>query len=125
METSARPRDAEPGDRSTLVSAALIPVGLVVLISFGGQIVFAPFVLVIEWVLARVAKGVVKIAWSMLAGVMAGEYVYLLIDLRTDYSGFLAVVAGLAAAVIVAFAYLATTGGRSTGSRTGETTNER
>jgi hypothetical protein len=124
METTARPRDAKPGDRSTLVSAALIPVGLVVLLSFGGQIVFAPFVLVIEWVLARIAKGVVKMAWSLLAGVMAGEYVYLLIDLRTDYSAVLAVVAGLAAAVVVTFVYLATTGGRSTGSRTGEAASE-
>ena len=124
METTARPRDAKPGDRSTLVSAALIPVGIVVLLSFGGQIVFAPFVLVIEWVLARIAKGVVRMAWSLLAGVMAGEYVYLLIDLRTDYSAVLAVVAGLATAVIVAFAYLATTGGRSTGSRTGEAASE-
>ena len=120
METSARRRDAEPSDRSTLVSAALIPVGLVVLLSFGGQIVFAPFVLVIEWVLARIAKGVVKIAWSVLAGVMAGEYVYLLIDLRTDYSGFLAVMAGMAAAVVVTLAYLATTGGRGTASPTEE-----
>lgn len=109
MGPSDRPPTVVPTTRSGLVSAALLPVGVLVLLSFGAQIVLAPFVLVIEWILARVAKGPAQIAWSMLAGVLAGEFVFLLLDLHTDFNGFLGVTAGLVVAVIVAFAFLATT----------------
>jgi hypothetical protein len=112
MNSSGRTEDVTPNRGPTLISAALLPLGALALFSFGAQVVFAPFVLVIEWILARVAMGPVKIAWSLLAGVLAGEFVYLLVDLRTDFSGFLAVVAGLGAAVVVTFVYVATTGGR-------------
>lgn len=112
MDSSGRSGDTTPKRGASLISAALLPLGALALFSFGAQVVFAPLVLVIEWILARVAVGSVKIAWSLLAGVLAGEFVYLQIDLHTDFNGFLAVVAGLAAALVVTFVYLATTGRR-------------
>jgi uncharacterized membrane protein YczE len=107
--------DVTPRRGSTSVPAALLPFGVLALFSFGAQVVLAPFVLVIEWILARLARGSVKIAWALLAGVLAGEFVYLLIDQRTEYNAFLSVVAGLAAAVIVTFVYIVTTRGRVAG----------
>lgn len=116
MESTRRTKRATPTSRSNLVATALLPIGVVVLF-FGDLVVLTLFALAIEWILARVAKGGVIIAWSLLAGVLAGEYVYLLIDQRTEYNGFLAAVAGLVVAVIVTFAYLATTGGRRSDGR--------
>jgi hypothetical protein len=118
MESSRRSKRVTPTSRSNLVAAALLPIGLVALFAFGGQVALTPIVLAIEWILARVAKGGVMIAWSVLAGVLAGEYIYLLIDLRTELNALLAVVAGLVVAVILTFVYLATTGGRRSDGQT-------
>lgn len=111
VESSPRRQPVVPTKGSTALSAALLPIGVIILFSFGGQVVFAPFALAIEWVLARVAKTPVRIAWSLLAGVLAGEFVYLLIDLRSErFDGLAAVVAGLAVAVVVALGFVLTTG---------------
>jgi hypothetical protein len=105
-----RSRPAQPSMLSTVVSGLLTPLGVLVLFSFGAQIVFAPFVLAIEWILARVALRPVRIIWSVLAGALAGEYVYLLFDLRVEQvDGLPAVLLGLVTAALVIPVYLWTT----------------
>jgi len=95
---------------ATVVSGLLLPLGVLVLFSFGAQIVFGPFVLAIEWILARISARPVRIAWCVLAGALAGEIVYLALDLRvTQIDGFPAVVAGLLTAALVVPLFLSTT----------------
>jgi hypothetical protein len=103
-------RQAKPSTLSTAVSALLTPLGVLALFSFGGQIVFGPFVLAIEWILARVAARPVRVVWCVLAGALGGEFVYLVFDLRVDQiDGFLAIVFGLLASALVTSLYLRTT----------------
>lgn len=108
QESHSRP--AQPSMLSTVVSGLLTPLGVLVLFSFGAQIVFAPFVLAIEWILARVAFRPLGIFWSILAGALAGEYVYLLFDLRVEQvEGLPAVLLGVATAALVIPFFLWTT----------------
>lgn len=52
----------------------------------------------------------VRIVWSVLAGALAGEYVYLLFDLRVaQVDGLPAVLLGLATAALLISVYLWTT----------------
>jgi uncharacterized membrane protein len=105
-----------PSDRTrsystaaTVISTLALPVGILVLFSFGGQLVFGPFVLAIEWIFARVSPVPLKIAWSLLAAALAGEIVYLVLDLYiAEADGFPAVLAGLVAAVLVALLFYRT-----------------
>ena len=92
------------------MSGLLIPLGVLVLFSFGGQLIFGPFVLAIEWILARVAARPVRLAWCVLAGALAGEIAYLVLDLRVpQIDGLPAVVVGLVTAGLVTGLYISTT----------------
>jgi uncharacterized membrane protein len=62
-----------PSRVATLVSALALPVGVLILFSFGGQLVLGPFVVAIEWILARISPRPLRILWSMLAGALVGE----------------------------------------------------
>jgi uncharacterized membrane protein len=76
---TARPEKAIQLD--TLISAIFLPFGILILFSFGGQLLFGPFILVIEWILARISPRTLRLLWSALAGILAGEIVYLTADL--------------------------------------------
>lgn len=96
------------------MSALLIPFGVLILFSMGGQMIFGPFVLVIQWILARVAARPIRYVWCFLAGALAGEIVYLVIDLRVvSIDAVPAILAGMAAAVLVGWLYASTTDSRS------------
>lgn len=93
------------------ISAAALPFGVLLLFSFGGQIVFGPFALAIEWILARVSPQPLRVAWSLLAAALGGEIAYLILNLHVPaFDGFLAVVIGLVTAGLVALLFYRTTG---------------
>lgn len=85
----------------TVLSAVGIPFGVLALFSMGGQLAYGPFALAIEWILARLSPESLRIVWSVLAGLLAGEMTYLIFDLHI-VDGFPGVVAGIAAALVVA-----------------------
>jgi uncharacterized protein YqgC (DUF456 family) len=64
---------------TTVVSALALPIGVLVLFSFGGQVILGPFVVVAEWILARISPRPLRIAWSVLAGALVGEIVVIMI----------------------------------------------
>jgi hypothetical protein len=73
-------------------------------------VVFGPFVVAIEWILARISPRPLRIAWSFLGAALAGEIVYLALDIHVrPIDGFLAVVIGLAVAAVAALLFFRTT----------------
>ncbi len=64
---------------ASVVSALALPLGVLVLFSFGGQMILGPFVVVAEWFLARISPRPLRIAWSVLAGALVGEIVVIMI----------------------------------------------
>lgn len=106
------PADQEPEIQSkiaTAISAVALPFGVLALFSFGGQLIFGPFVLAIEWILARISPSPLRIAWSLLGAALAGEIAYLAVNVRGPFDGLLAVVIGLAVAAAVALLFFSTT----------------
>lgn len=94
----------------TVISVLALPFGVIVLFSFGGQLIVGPFALAIEWILARVSPRPLRLAWSFLAAVLAGEIAFLALDIHVPaLEGFLAVVLGLATAALVAILFYRTT----------------
>lgn len=91
----------------TLISAICLPFGIAILLSFGGQLLFGPFILVIEWILARISPRTLRLVWSALAGLLAGEIVYLIVEM-TPIGLFLA----LATAAVTGLLFFRTTDGR-------------
>jgi len=80
-----------------LLSGLLLPFGVIVLFSFGGQLIFGPFVVALEWVLARISARPLRVAWSTLAGALVAEIAYLVLDTYVAaIDGLVAVVAGMA-----------------------------
>lgn len=99
-----------------LVSGLALPFGVLLLFSFGGQIVFGPFALAIEWILARISPRPLRLAWCLLAGALGGEVTYLVLDIHVRaLDGFLAVVMGLVTAGLVALIFYRTTDDRREG----------
>lgn len=73
--------DASPKLRvDTLISLVALPLGVLLLFSFGGQLIFGPLVLVVEWILARMSPTPLRITWSVLAGALVAEIAYLSVD---------------------------------------------
>jgi uncharacterized membrane protein len=101
------PRSQSAAIAMTL-SALALPFGVLVLLSFGGQLVFGPFVLAIEWILARVSPRPLRIAWSLLAALLAGEIGYLLTDTHV-MEGVPAVVVGVVVAGLITLLFNRTT----------------
>lgn len=113
----ATPADQEPEIQSkiaTAISAVALPFGVLALFSFGGQLIFGPFVLAIEWILARISPNPLRLAWSFLGAALAGEIAYLALNLHVRrFDGFLAVVIGLAVAAVIALLFFRTTSDHS------------
>jgi uncharacterized membrane protein len=79
-----------------LLSGLLLPFGAIVLFSFGGQLILGPFVVTLEWVLARISARPLRIAWSLLAGALVAEIAYLVLDIYVGaIDGLAAVLAGM------------------------------
>lgn len=113
LDTPAEPDRTLESKIATVISALALPFGVLVLFSFGGQLIFGPFVLVVEWILARISPKPLRLAWSFLGAALAGEIVYLVLDLHfRRIHGFLAVVIGLAVAGVAALLFFRTTGDR-------------
>lgn len=114
METSpesARPEKAIRLD--TLISAICLPFGIAILLSFGGQLLFGPFVLVIEWILARISPRPLRILWSALAGLLAAEIIFLIVDINgTQIRTFTGLLLGLATAAVTGLLFFRTTDSR-------------
>lgn len=111
IETSTDQRSEIQLKIAAAISALALPLGVLVLFSFGGQLIFGPFVLAIEWILARISPHPLRIAWSLLGAALAGEIAYLALDIHVRrFEGFLAVVIGLAVAAGVALLFFRTTG---------------
>jgi uncharacterized membrane protein len=111
LETAAEKEPKAESKIAMVISALALPFGVLVLFSFGGQLIFGPFVLAIEWILARISPKPLRIAWSFLGGALAGEIIYLVLDIQVRrIDGFLAVVIGLAVAAVAALLFFLTTG---------------
>ena len=75
---------------------------IVVLFSFGGQVMVAPALLPIQWLVARHTRGFVSVLFSVLGGLLAAEvaWIALAVVIGEDVSAFLVatiLAAGLAA----------------------------
>ncbi|CAN5414270.1 hypothetical protein BH23ACT6_BH23ACT6_28000 [soil metagenome] len=111
MDSIPQSQSEFPSSVVTVISAILLPIGALLLFSFGAQIVFGPFVLAIEWILARVSPRPLRLAWSVLAGLLAGEIAYLVVDVTmpsVEGRGG-SIIAGVLAAVLVAGLFATTT----------------
>jgi hypothetical protein len=106
-----------PSERSegwwiaTIVSSLAVPFGVLVLFSFGAQVAFGPFLLAIEWLLARISPTPLRIVWSVLAGVLVGEITYLtLADVHVAWlDGLVAIAISLVVAGMVTVLFIRTT----------------
>ena len=115
LETPAEPNRTLESKIAAVISALAMPFGVLVLFSFGGQLVFGPFVLAIEWILARISPRPLRLAWSLLGAALAGEIIYLVLDIHVQrIDGFPAVVIGLAVAAVTALLFFRTTGDQTT-----------
>lgn len=111
LETPAETDGTVGSKLATAISALALPFGVLVLFSFGGQLVLGPFVLAIEWILARISPRPLRLAWSLLGAALAGEIIYLVLDVHVRrIDGLLAVVIGLAVAAVTALLFFRTTG---------------
>jgi uncharacterized membrane protein len=111
IETSGERDPKIESKIATVISALALPFGVLVLFSFGGQLIFGPFVLAIEWILARISPRPLRIVWSFLGAALVGEIIYLVLDIHVRrVDGFLAVVIGLAVTALVALLLFRTTG---------------
>jgi uncharacterized membrane protein len=111
LGTSAEEEPKVEPKIATVISALALPFGVLVLFSFGGQLIFGPFVLAIEWILARISPRPWRIAWSFLGAALAGEIIYLVLDIHVQrIDGFLAAVIGIAVAAVAALLFFRTTG---------------
>jgi len=67
---------------ASVVSLVLIPIGCLLLLSMGGgQFLFGPAVIVVGWVLARVTPAPIRLAWSIVVGLLGGQILLLSLNL--------------------------------------------
>ncbi len=100
------------GWRSLAIQLALVAVGLfsvVILFSFGGQLIVAPALLPMQWLLARHTDGWVGKAFSLLGAVLLAEVLLLGIGLLLGESVVAATIAG-AVAIAGAVVFYTTSG---------------
>ena len=72
------------GWRSVVVQTGLLVVGgfsVIILFSFGGQVVVAPALLPAQWIIARDTTGWISIGFSILGALLTAEVVYLVFAL--------------------------------------------
>ena len=85
------------GWRSLAVQVALVAIGLlsvVILFSFGGQLIVAPALLPMQWLLARHTDGWVSKAFALLGALLFAEVLLLGIGLLIGESVIAATTAG-------------------------------
>lgn len=78
---TAHPTEESAAIRAAdLVSILVLALAVLLLFSFGGQIVLGPPVLVAGWFLARGSVPWLRTAWTIVAGLMAGELAYIFLS---------------------------------------------
>jgi uncharacterized membrane protein len=83
-----------------ILSGLLLPFGVMVLLSFGGQLILGLVVVPLEWVLARISARPLRIAWSVLAGALVAEIAYLVLNTNVAaMHGPVAVLTGVAVGI--------------------------
>jgi hypothetical protein len=75
---------------------ALVAYSVLALLSFGGQIVVAPFLVPLQWLAARFSTRPWRMVFSALSGLIVGEVVWILGDLL-----IVGVVVGVGAGLLV------------------------
>ena len=98
------------GWRSLLIQVGLVAVGalsVVILFSFGGQLVVAPALLPVQWLLARHTDGWVARAFAVLGTLLAFEVVFLVTALLLGDGGR-AALSGTALGLVAAIAFFRT-----------------
>lgn len=100
--------------------AAVVPVGLavlggfsiIILVSFGGQVIVAPGLLPAQWLVARATEGWVSKLFSVMGGLLLLEVVPLLAMVLVS-DGIAVMSGGVLAAVAGAFSFYRTSQDRS------------
>src|SRR5690606_6021169 len=92
------------GRPGQIASIVLLSLAVLLLFSFGSQVVLAPSVVVVGWFLARVSSPYLRMAWMIVAGLLAVEFIYL-VSMRLDWPTLLipaslALVAGIGVGVL-------------------------
>ena len=103
---------------ATVVSVLALPLGVLVFFSFGGQLLFGWLVLAAEWALARISPRPLRITWSVLAGVLVAQVLYLAFDTQwgtNRANSFLALVVVVITGTLVALLFYRTTSNRRPG----------
>jgi hypothetical protein len=91
-------------NRIVVAQIALIALGAIsalILMSFGGQLIFAPALLPVQWHVARNTSGLTSVMFSMLGAALAAEASWIGLGLLASWSGSV-VVGGLGVLVGVA-----------------------
>lgn len=92
---------------ATTVSLLAIPGGIIALLSFGGQLVFALPVLVAEWLLARISPRPLRVIWTCLAALLAGIAAYVAVgEIASSPDEVMQVVVGILAAAVTGWLFI-------------------
>lgn len=94
--------------RSVLVQGGLLVVGIfsvLILFSFGGQVIVAPALLPAQWIIARHTSGWVSTSFAMVGALLLVEVVWLLLalvigDAASIAMGLVAVVVAIGAGIV-------------------------
>jgi uncharacterized membrane protein len=103
---------------ATVVSVLALPLGVLVFFSFGGQLVFGWLVLAAEWALARISPQPLRITWSVLAGVLVAQVLYLAVDTQggtNRANSFIAIAVIMIVGALVALLFYRTTSNKRSG----------
>lgn len=102
----------EPWTITTVASALLLPVGLYALYTFGdSRLILMPLALATFWLLARISRRPLRIAWSVLAGTAGAQVLYFIFDQQGGAgrtNGLQAAAALVAIAALVALLFYRT-----------------
>ena len=93
------------GWRSTTIATTLVVLAVfsaLMLFSFGGQLIVAPFLIPAQWLIARRTQGTTSIVFSVLGALLVGELVWIVLAIivgegATAMVGALIFLAGLGA----------------------------
>lgn len=100
------PRAAVRRRIATTVSFLALLGASLVAISFGAQLILGPVVLLAGWVFARVSPSWLRVSWAVIAGIIAGEFLYLLLGETTPAAELTRVAIGLLLGVTTVFLFL-------------------
>lgn len=81
------PPATTPSVEASVVAVMLLPIAALLLLSMGGgQFFFGPVAIAIGWMLSRRTYPLVRLAWSVMAGLLVGQMAYLLLGMTLGVS---------------------------------------